>query len=325
MGGGQSMQASEVSKRRRLRELLNRDEVLVMPGGFGPVYAKMAQLAGFEAFFLAGSQTAAYVYGLPDAGVMGLGEMADHARRVAAGCEIPILVDGDTGYGNAVGVHYAVQEMVRAGVAGMQIEDQEAPKKSGTSAGRRLISLAEAVGKYRAAVDVRDALDPEFVICARCDAIGAENAGFEEAIERCCAYATEGGVDLVWLNSVQTLEQVGEACRRVPAPLLVTWGGEGPSPTWSDYQRLGVRVVLYPVVASRVAAQFAWQLLHELRERGPAALREAEQQAAASRWGRVNVEELVGTPKVREIEERYLPSHLQRDYEHTFGHRPGGS
>ncbi|HLH71625.1 MAG TPA: isocitrate lyase/PEP mutase family protein [Candidatus Dormibacteraeota bacterium] len=321
----QDVPAPEVGKRRRLRELLSRDEVLVMPGGFSPVYAKMAQLAGFEAFFLAGSQTAAYVYGLPDVGVMGLGEMADHARRVAASCEIPVLVDGDTGYGNAVGVHYAVREMIRAGVAGMQIEDQEAPKKSGTSAGRRLISLAEAVGKYRAAVDARDALDPEFVICARCDAIGAENAGFEEAIERCRAYATEGGVDLVWLNSVQTLEQVGEACRHVPAPLLVSWGGDGASPSWADFQRLGVRVVLYPVVASRAAAQFAWQLLNELRERGPMALQEAERQAEASRWGRVKVEELVGTHEIREIEERYLPRDLQRDYEHTFGHRPGGA
>lgn len=103
METSRNVRRSGLDGRRRFRELLSGDELIVMPGGFSPVYARMAQLAGFHAFFLAGSQTAAYVYGLPDVGVMGLSQMADHARRVAAGCDIPVLVDGDTDTGTRSG------------------------------------------------------------------------------------------------------------------------------------------------------------------------------------------------------------------------------
>ena len=130
-----------------------------MPGGCSPLYAMMAEQAGFESFFLAGSQVSAFLYGLPDCGAVGLRDVVDHARHVAARTRIPVLVDADTGYGNAVNVFFAVQEFVRAGVAGVSIEDQEAPKKSATLAGRRCISTEEAVGKIRAAVAARDELD----------------------------------------------------------------------------------------------------------------------------------------------------------------------
>ena len=143
------------TKRRKFRELLQRPRLTVMPGGFSPLYARLAQEAGFECFFLAGSQLAAFLYGVPDNGIIGLRDLVDHARHMAAQCDIPIFIDADTGFGNAVNVHYAVQECVRSGVAGLQIEDQEAPKKSGTLAGRRCIPLAEAIGKYRAAVAAR--------------------------------------------------------------------------------------------------------------------------------------------------------------------------
>ena len=131
-----------------------------------------------------GSQMSAFLLGVPDNGILGLRDVVDHARHMARVTPMPILVDADTGFGNAVNVHYTVQEMINAGVAGLQIEDQEAPKKSSTSAGRRCISLDEAVGKYRAAVAAKNEIDPEFVICARCDTLGAENGGFEETIKR---------------------------------------------------------------------------------------------------------------------------------------------
>ncbi len=174
----------------------------------------MAEKAGFECFFIAGSQISAFLYGLPDSGAVGLRDVVDHVRHVAARARIPVLVDGDTGYGNAVNVFFAVQEFVRAGVAGITIEDQEAPKKSGTLAGRRCIPIDEAVGKIRAAVAARDALDPTFVVCARTDAIGSEGTGFEDALERCVAYSDEGGADLVWLNSVESRDQLQTSLRR---------------------------------------------------------------------------------------------------------------
>src|SRR5712692_7815902 len=144
------------SKGARFRELLRRPEPLVMPGGFSPLFACMAELSGFDAFFLAGAQTSAFLYGVPDVGIIGLRDMVDHARHVAARTTIPIQVDADTGYGNAVSVYYATQEFARAGVAAINIEDQEAPKKSGTVAGRRCISKQEAVGKIKAAVAARN-------------------------------------------------------------------------------------------------------------------------------------------------------------------------
>src|SRR6266508_2125964 len=175
-----SMQDSTSGKRSRFRELLRRQRLTVMPGGFSPLYARLAQEAGFECFFLAGSQLSAFLYGVPDNGIIGLRDLVDHARHMAARCDIPIFVDADTGFGNAVNVYFAVQDLIRSGVAGLQIEDQEAPKKSGTLSGRRCIRMDEAIGKYRAAVAARNEIDPEFVICARCDLLGAEGGSFEE-------------------------------------------------------------------------------------------------------------------------------------------------
>ena len=149
-----------------------------------------------ECFFVAGSQVSGHLLGVPDSGIMGLRDIADHARHVAAHTDIPILLDTDTGFGNVVNVDFTVREVIRTGVAGLQIEDQEAPKKSGTLAGRRCIPIAEAVTKYRAAVAARDETDPDFVICARCDILGAEGSTFAEAIERSVAYVEDGGVDV---------------------------------------------------------------------------------------------------------------------------------
>ncbi len=204
-----------------LRALLAGSELVVMPGGFSPVYARMAQEIGFTCFFLAGSQMSGFLLGVPDTGILGLRDIVDHARHAAACTTIPMLLDADTGFGNAVNVHYSVQEIVRSGVAALNIEDQEAPKKSPTGGGRRCIPLDEAVGKVRAAVAARDAIDPSFVICARCDSIGVE-PDLEQTVARCVAYA-KAGADLVWLNAVERREQLARVCAATTAPVLCNW------------------------------------------------------------------------------------------------------
>jgi 2-methylisocitrate lyase-like PEP mutase family enzyme len=304
----------------RLRTLVQRPEPLIMPGGFSPYFARMAEAAGFESYFLAGSQTAGFLYGLPDVGIMGLRDLVDHARHLAARCAIPIFVDADTGFGNAVGVHFTVQEYVRAGVAGLHLEDQEAPKKSGRHAGRRCISAEEAVGKYRAAVAARDALDPDFVICARCDLIGAEGGTFEGAIERATTYLQEGGVDMVWMNSMNTREEIREVCRRVPGPVMVSYYGAPPTPSLDEWRDLGPAVVIFPACVASAAAQAAWDFVHDLREQGPAAMDAWKAKGAQSRWGRPPTEMLLGDDFVVQLEEQYIPADLRRDYEGTFGH-----
>ena len=309
------------AKRLAFRALLERQQITVMPGGFSPLYALMAERAGFESFFLAGSQLSAFLYGVPDAGIFGLRDLVDHARHMAARTRIPVLIDADTGFGNAVNVYYAVQECVRAGVAALSLEDQEAPKKSATSAGRRCIPKDEAVGKLQAAVAARDAIDPSFVICARCDSLGAEGGGFEDTLDRSIAYVREGGADLVWFNSIETREQVRRACAEIPAPVMVIWGGTTePPPTIEEYAALGVRVALYPVHASLFGMQASWHMLHEFKARGTAALAEWAADAAKSPWGRVDMKSLTGFDAIRGIEERYLPTSAQRDYDSTWGH-----
>lgn len=311
--------SSALTPRRRFRQILARPGLTIMPGGFSPLYAKMAEAAGFDCFFVAGSQTSAFLYGVPDMGLVGLRDMVDHTRHVQARVNIPILVDGDTGYGNATNVYFAIQEFVRAGVAGVQIEDQEAPKKSATMAGRRVIPTDEAVGKIKAAIAARDALDPEFVVCARCDSIGAEGERFEDAVERATAYVQDGGADFVWMNSVQTTEQLKIACERIPAPVMVIWGSR-PGPEPAELEQLGARIALYPVFAATVGAQAAWYVLNDFHARGPVALEEWTARMRDTPWGLPDQAGLVGAPRIRELEEHFLPGRLQRDYVTTFGH-----
>jgi 2-methylisocitrate lyase-like PEP mutase family enzyme len=307
----------------RFRELLKRPELLVMSGGFSPLHARMSQVLGYEAFFMSGSQVAAYLYGYPDVGLLGLAEMVEAARRLAAGCNIPIFADADTGYGNAVNAYHTVQEFVRAGVAGLHIEDQEAPKKSGTLAGRRLISLEEAIGKYRAAVAAKNELDPDFVVCARCDSVGSEGGGFEDAIERAVAYVEEAKVDAIWVNTLQSRDEIREACRRIPAPVIAPYYGPPPSPTFEEFQQLGAAAVLYPSLTTANGLQATWELMHDFKERGPAALEEWNKRAASSRWGVVprTQEPLIENEKIRKLEQSFIPQSLQRDYAGTFGHK----
>ena len=314
------MADASTKKTTRFKELIRRPEPLIVPGGFSPYLAKMAEVAGFEAFFMAGSQASAFLFGLPDVGIADRRDFVDHARHMAARCNIPIMVDADTGFGNAVGVHFTVQEYIRAGIAGMHIEDQEAPKKSGVHAGKRCISIEEAVGKYRAAVAARDELDPDFVICARCDVIEAEGGSFEEAITRATAYAEEAKVDMIWMNAMHTREEIAEVCRRVPAPVMTSFYGPPPTPSIEEWRSLGVAAAIFPTVAASVAAQAAWDFLHTMAKIGPAAMDRRREQVRASEWGPTDMMGLLGESTIRGIEANFLPTELQRDYEHTSWH-----
>jgi 2-methylisocitrate lyase-like PEP mutase family enzyme len=280
-------------KRLAFREILARPTVTVMPGGFSPVFARMCEEAGFECFFASGSQMSAYLLGVPDNGTIGLRDVVDHVRHIAKHTSIPVIADADTGFGNATNVRFTVRELIASGVAGLQIEDQEWPKSSG---GRhRSIALDEAVAKIRAAVDVRDALDPSFVIAARTDHLDAEGGTFDETVERCIAYARNGGADLVWFSSPSTREQVRIVCRSVPAPVLVLWGGRGTEaqPSIEEYAELGARIAQFGTVASMAGLQGAWEFLNDFRERGTAALTDFTARANAAPAGRADLRRFI--------------------------------
>jgi 2-methylisocitrate lyase-like PEP mutase family enzyme len=308
----------ETKSRTKFRDLLTRPELLVMAGGFSPLHARMSEVLGYEAFFMSGSQVCAYVYGYPDVGLLGLAEMAAAVRRLTSACKIPIFADADTGYGNAVNVYHTVQAYIRAGAAGLHIEDQEAPKKSG----RRLISREEAIGKFKAAVAAKKDLDADFVVCARCDSIGSEGGSFADAVERSIAYVKEAGVDAIWVNTLTKREEIEEACRRIPAPVIAPYYGPRPSPTFDEFQKLGAAAVLYPSLTTANGLQATWELLHEFKERGPVVLEEWNRKAQASPWGMVprTQDPILPAAEIHRLEDEFIPKQLRRDYDKTFGH-----
>ena len=179
----------------KLRNLLTRGDTLVAPGAYDALTAMIFAKLGFEAVYMTGYGTAAAL-GMPDVGLATMDEMVRNARYIAAAVPIPLVADADTGYGNVVNVVRTVREYIQAGVAGLHLEDQVAPKRDGHAAGKRVIALADAVGKIRAAVDARNQFDADFVIIARTDARGAVGGSMEEAIRRGNAYA-EAGADRV--------------------------------------------------------------------------------------------------------------------------------
>ncbi len=306
----------------RFHALLKRPELLVMSGGFSPLHARMSEVLGYKAFFMSGSQVCAYVYGYPDVGLLGLSEMTDAVRRITNVSAIPVFADADTGYGNAVNVYHTVQAYIRAGAAGLHIEDQEAPKKSGTLAGRRLISRQEAVGKFKAAMAAKKELDSDFVVCARCDSIGSEGGSFQDAVERSIAYVEEAGVDAIWVNTLTKREEIEEACRRIPVPVIAPYYGPRPSPTFEEFQKLGAAAVLYPSLTTANGLQATWELLHDFKARGPIVLEEWNKKAQANPHGMVprTQDPILPAKKIHQLEDEFIPKELQRDYDKTFGH-----
>src|SRR5499426_4671719 len=181
---------------RKFRQLLD-DESYVFTGGvYSPLDAQIAEKVGMKAIYLSG-YSMALASGWPDMGFLTMTEVTRIASMVASAVQIPIIADADDGYGNALTTMRTVQEFMKTGVAGIHIEDQRFPKRCGHIAGKTLVSREEAVGKFRAAIDVRNRLDPDFVIIARTDAYGAVGGSLDEAIWRGRAYA-DAGVDLVW-------------------------------------------------------------------------------------------------------------------------------
>ena len=311
-------------KTTRLKELFERPEIFVLAGGTNPLFAQLAETAGFEAFYMSGGNTSAHLLGWPDVGVTTMREMVDNAHRIAMAIDIPVFSDADTGYGNAIQVYRTVKEFIAAGVAGIHLEDQESPKKSGSMAGRRCIEVAEMVGKLRAAMDAKMEWDPDFVICARCDFRGAEGGSFAGAIERCILYKEEAGVDLVFPEGLQTWEEVQEACRRIPGPVLPLLHPTviQPFPSLEAQEAAGCAAAFFPSLTTMAALQASWDFLHDFKARGTQALDEFRERAAQSPWGEITNNQVTKLRRIREMEEKYLPQTLQRDYENTLGIRP---
>ena len=256
------------TKPRRLRELIAKRTVM-LPGAFNALSAMQIERAGFEAVYVSGAALAA-TRGLPDIGLLSMTEVVSDAATIANAVAIPALADADTGFGPPLAVMRTVREMERAGLSGIQLEDQDLPKKCGHLPGKRLVSRAEMVGKIKAAVEAR--LDPDFFIVARTDARAVE--GIAAAVARAQAYA-DAGADAIFPEALESAEefrmfarQLGATGLKVPLVANMTEFGKTPYLRVSEFEDLGYRIVLFPVTALRIAAKAIETMLTELKSAG---------------------------------------------------------
>src|SRR5690242_8746057 len=233
---------------QRLRDALAAPGIIVMPCCFDGLSAKLIADAGTKVSFMSGFAASAARLGLPDTGLISFGEMVDTVRNCcAAGPEMPIIADGDTGYGNALNVQRTVLEYARAGAAAVMIEDQVSPKKCGHTRGKQVIARDEARMKIRAAVDARRETDADILILARTDARAVH--GFDEALARCRDFEAEGA-DIIFLEAPESEAEMKAFCAAMTKPCMANMvpGGKTPILPAEQLQQIGYKLALYPVM-----------------------------------------------------------------------------
>lgn len=255
----------ELTPGGRLRAGLNAERPLQVAGAINAYAAILAREAGFRALYLSGAGVANASHGLADLGLTTLTEVLEDARRITAAVELPLLVDIDTGWGTSLMIGRAVREMIRAGAAGLHIEDQVVAKRCGHRPGKAIVSVQEMVDRVRAAVDARS--DPSFVIMARTDAFAVE--GLEATIERACL-CQEAGADMIFPEALSRLDHYRRFTAAVEVPVLanLTEFGQTPLFTLEELQRAGVALALYPLSAFRAMSKAASRVYRAIREQG---------------------------------------------------------
>ena len=231
-----------MTQARDFRDLLKRERMVVAPGAYDCITAKLIEQAGFSAVYMTGAGTAATL-GYPDFGLVTMSEMVANAGRIAAAVERPVIADADTGYSNELNVFRTVREFEHSGVAGIHIEDQEFPKKCGHLEGKRVIPREDHIAKIRAGAAARR--DQDFMIIARTDSRAV--AGFDEAIARANA-ALAAGADMAFVEAPQTQDEVAAVPRLVKGPCLlnVVWGGKTPDLDLREAEAMGYKLAIVP-------------------------------------------------------------------------------
>jgi 2-methylisocitrate lyase-like PEP mutase family enzyme len=286
-----------MGQRGSLRESLSKRELVVAPGAYSALTAKLVEAAGFGCVYMSGYCTAASTTGLPDLGLVTMTEMLNNVRALADAVRIPLIADGDTGYGNALNVVRTVREYEKAGAAALHIEDQVWPKRCGHMKNKHVIPKEEMVNKVRAAVDCRASTD--FIIIARTDAIAVE--GLQAAIDRLSAYA-EAGADVVFADGQQTMEHIQEVSRQLPrVPCLINLGPLTPPLSVSELRELGYAIAIYPSICIGPAVLAIQDALARFKETGAPLFAEPDQLMRL--WTSFN--EFLNVPQYSALEERY--------------------
>jgi methylisocitrate lyase len=252
------------TKAARLRELIAKGPVM-MPGVPNAAMARQVEQVGFDAVYISGAGMANATAGVPDIGLLTLTEVAQLAGYIAKAVTIPAIVDADTGFGGAENVARTIQVLEAAGLAGCHIEDQEFPKRCGHLAGKKIVDLAEMVGKIKAAVAARR--DPDFMIIARTDARAVED--FDRAVNRAGEYLA-AGADAIFPEALQSAEEFRAFAKEIDLPLLanMTEFGKSPLISFKELSELGYRMVIFPQSAFRVSMKASEEFLRALKMTG---------------------------------------------------------
>lgn len=254
-----------MSQASRFKNMVLAKDIAVVPSAYDGLSARVIEQAGFDAVHMTGSGSSASLLGMPDLGFTTSTEMAEHARNMCNAVSVPVIVDADSGYGNAMNVMRTVRDFERAGIVGLHLEDQVTPKRCGHLEGKTLISTEEMVGKIQAACEART--DPDFFVIARTDA--REEFGMQEALQRSRAYV-EAGADCIFLEAPHSRDELIEVRRELEVPLLANMveGGKTPWLTAPELQDIGYDLVIYPLSCWMGAAAVLREAMAELRETG---------------------------------------------------------
>lgn len=286
------------SKSRLLREMLKKEEALLVPGCYDALSAKILKQAGFPVLYMSGSGVASSIIGKPDVGLLTMTEMVNQARNIVSATNLPLICDADTGYGNAINVIRTVKEYERAGVAGIHIEDQVFPKRCGHFEGKAVISAEEMVKKIKAAIYARE--DQDFLIIARTDARAV--FGLKEALRRGRLYA-DAGADVLFIEAPQSVQEVETIARTFnDIPLLINMVEGGKTPIFSfDYLKgLGYKIILYPTSVVRVVMKVLQEFAIHLKEKGDTKGFESQMVSFEER------NRITGLDEIKQLEEKFL-------------------
>ena len=250
---------------QQLRALIAQRRGVIVPGAFNAMSARLVADMGFEAIYVTGAGVTNMWFGLPDQGFMGLTDIADHTARIRDAVDVPLIVDADTGFGNALNTYHAVRTMERAGADCIQLEDQVSPKRCGHFNGKEVIEASEMIGKIKAACDARRNSDT--IIMARTDAAAIH--GFDAAVERAQAYA-EAGADLLFVEAVTSAEHIAALPQRLKTPQLMNMviGGKTPITSTEELAKMGYGIVLYANAALQGAVAGMQRALGVLKNEG---------------------------------------------------------
>jgi 2-methylisocitrate lyase-like PEP mutase family enzyme len=314
------MKGKNVLKKSTLfRKRIEKEKGLWNPCCYDCISARIFEKAGADIISVSGYGISLSLLGMPDMGFISLSEMAMVTRFVSNAIDVPVMADADTGFGNALNVIRTTREMIQAGAASMLIEDQLSPKRCGHVAGKQVIPIEEAVGKYRAAADERDKLDPDFVLVARTDGRGAVGGSVEEAVKRANAYL-DAGADVAFVEGLTSKEELQYVVDSVHGPVLYNMIGLSPLIPLPELKQMGVAIIGFGM-SHFAATKAIWDFAHGLKQSGIEAYSAFRQELKGH-----PVEDdhaFAGFPQMKALEEKYLPEgQIGEKYKSSLGYQP---